>query len=161
MSWNNHSFYFSAFSAHHGLKGNIWLARYHKSNTKTLKRLFMPKKIQKNIVEFETFLDKQSGEDSSFRIRSRVLWLDFLRSEEDRLHDSGQSVRYIIAESTGLQDQVVDMRGGSDRSTERYIFDDSSVFDSEGKPLTVNDCVFFPALSLKSSIPKLKGFRCD
>ena len=61
---------------------------------------------------------------------------------------------------SGLQDRVVDLKAGSDRSSERYIFDDSSMFDCRGKTLIDNDCVFFPALSTRSSTPILKGFRC-
>ena len=62
----------------------------------------MPKKIQRDPGEFEHFLDKQSGEDSNFRIRSRVLWPDFVRTEEDRLHESGKQIRFTIAEATGM-----------------------------------------------------------
>ena len=92
---------FSAFSASYGLKGNVWLARYHRSKSKDIKRLFVPKEIQTVPGRFETFLDRQSGEDSNFRIRSRALWQDFVRFEEDRLHESNKNVRYTIAEATG------------------------------------------------------------
>ena len=61
---------------------------------------------------------------------------------------------------TGLQDSIVDFKSGSDRSSERYIFDDSSMFDASGRALKDVDCVYFPSLSIKSSIPRLKGFRC-
>ena len=64
---------FSAFSAAYGLKSNIWLARYRRSKVKNLRRLFPPKKTQKDPGELEDFLDTQSGEDSTFRIRSRYL----------------------------------------------------------------------------------------
>ena len=60
----------------------------------------------------------------------------------------------------GLQDRILDLKAGSDRSSERYIFDESSILDSAGKNLAENDSVFFPALSIKSSTPILKGFRC-
>ena len=98
----------------------------------------MPKELQKDPSKFETFLDRQSGEDSNFRIRSRLLWHDFVRGEEDRLYDTGNSIRFTIAEATGttlnhltdqvltfliilgLQDSIVDFRAGSDRSSERY-----------------------------------------
>jgi hypothetical protein len=92
----------SAFSPAYGLKGNVWLVKYHKSKNKEIRRLFMPKKIQKDPGEFEHFLDRQSGEDSNFRIRSRILWQDFVRSEEDRLHESGKQIRFTIAEATGM-----------------------------------------------------------
>ena len=94
--------FFSAFSASFGLKGNVWLARYNRSKNKNIKRLFVPKELQKDPAKFETFLDRQSGEDSNFRIRSRLLWLDFIRSEEDRLYDTGKSIRFTIAEATGI-----------------------------------------------------------
>ena len=67
----------------------------------------------------------------------------------------------IIFVIAGLQDRVLDLRAGRDRSSERYIFDESSVFDCNGKLMKENDCLFFPALSLKSSTPLLKGFRFD
>ena len=60
----------TAFPPGYGLKGNVWLVKYHKSKTKEIKRLFMPKKIQKDQGEFENFLDRQLGEDSNFQIRS-------------------------------------------------------------------------------------------
>ena len=80
----------------------MWLVKYNKSKNKDVRRLFMPKKIQKDPGEFEHFLDRQSGEDSNFRIRSRILWQDFVRSEEDRLHESGKQIRFTIAEATGM-----------------------------------------------------------
>ena len=92
----------SAFSPAYGLKGNVWLAKYHTSKNKAIRRLFMPKKTQRDPGEFENFLDKQSGDDSNFRIRSRILWQDFVRSEEDRLHESGKVIRFTIAEATGI-----------------------------------------------------------
>ena len=65
---------FSAFSAAYGLKSNIWLARY---TAEAKPRIFgvssPPKKIQKDPGELEDFPDTQSGEDSTFRIRSRYL----------------------------------------------------------------------------------------
>lgn len=93
---------FSSFNASLGLKGNVWLARYNKSKDRSVKRLFVPKELQKDSAKFETFLDRQSGEDSNFRIRSRMLWLDFVRSEEDRLHDAGNSVRFTMVTATGI-----------------------------------------------------------
>jgi hypothetical protein len=92
----------SAFSPVYGLKGNVWLAKYHKNKNKNIRRLFMPKKIQKDPGEFENFLDRQSGDDSNFRIRSRILWQNFVRSEEDRLHESRKEIRFTIAEATGM-----------------------------------------------------------
>ena len=80
----------------------MWLARYNKSKDKSVKRIFVPKELQKDSAKFETFLDRQSGEDSNFRIRSRMLWLDFVRSEEDRLHDAGNSVRFTMVTATGI-----------------------------------------------------------
>ena len=62
----------------------------------------MPKKTQRDPGEFENFLDKQSGDDSNFRIRSRILWQDFVRSEEDRLHESRNVIRFTIAEAKGI-----------------------------------------------------------
>ena len=93
----------SAFCPAYGLKGNVWLAKYHRSKNKAIRRLFMPKKTQRDPGEFENFLDRQSGDDSNFRIRSRVLWQEFVRSEEDRLHESGKQIRFTIPEATGIK----------------------------------------------------------
>ena len=67
----------------------------------------MPKELQNDPAKFERFLDRQSGEDSNFRIRSKVLWHDFIRFEEDRLHEAGSSVRFSICESTGNVNLVI------------------------------------------------------
>ena len=100
-------FHFSAFSAAYGLKGCVWLVKYHRSKDKSIRRFFVPKELQNDPAKFERFLDRQSGEDSNFRIRSKVLWHDFVRFEEDRLHESGSSVRFSICESTGNVNPVV------------------------------------------------------
>ena len=92
----------TAFSPAYGLKGNVWLAKYHTSKNKAIRKMFMPKKTQRDPGEFENFMDKQSGDDSNFRIRSRSLWQDFVRSEEDHLHESGKAIRFIVAEATGI-----------------------------------------------------------
>lgn len=70
----------------------------------------------------------------------------------------GDRVRFILAECTGLQVQV--MSWGDSRDEERYVFDYHSMFDHRGKKLTPVDCVFFPSLSSnKNAMPLLKGIK--
>ena len=38
----------SAFSPAYGLKGNVWLAKYHTSKNKAIRKMFMPKKTQRD-----------------------------------------------------------------------------------------------------------------
>ena len=158
----------TAFSAAHGLKGNVWIVKYYNSKFKNLRRFFVPKDAQDIPSKFEIFLDKQSGEDSNFRIRSRLMWRDFVRFQEDRLCESGWQIKFLMAQSTGLQVDEVDFKTvdpdvenyvPADRSSERYIFDEQSMFNSKGKALESVDCVYFPSLNVKSSTPVLKGFR--
>ena len=86
------------------------------------------------------------------------MWVKFVHSQEDRMRDNGDRVRFTMSESTGLQDQAVDWDIG--RETERYIFDYNSLFDHEGKKLSPVDCVFFPSLSTKKdALPRLKGIH--
>ena len=59
----------------------------------------------------------------------------------------------------GLQDSIVDFKGASDRSSERYIFDENSIFDCNGKYMEKTDCIFFPSLNNKNTVPLLKGIR--
>ena len=124
--------------------------------------------------KFEAFIDKQSGEDSAFRIRNRDHWSQFIESEEEELFRSNENCKFTIAECTGLlitisrlsihnqllglQDGLIDF-SSSDRSNERYIFDADSMFDSKGESLKKIDCIFFPSLNTKSTIPLLKGFK--
>ena len=111
-----------------------------------------------NARKFAHCIDKQSGEDSGFLVRSNCLWTKFVHAQEDRLRDSGDRVRFIMAESTGLQDQV--MAWGDERDKERYIFDFNCMFDNRGKKLSPVDCVFFPPLSTKKdALPLLKAIR--
>ena len=141
-----------------GIKANVWGAKYNQAKGQKVWRLVVPKTLQKDYNRFENFIDKQSGEDSGFLIRKQSLWTKFVQHQEDRLHESGDRVRFTMAESIGLQDQV--MTWGSSRESERYVFDFISMFDHHGKKLSPVDCVFFPNLSVKKdSLPLLKGIR--
>ena len=107
---------------------------------------------------FAAFIDKQSGEDSGLQIRSNSLWTKFVHSQEDRLRESRDGVRFTMAEVTGLQTQAINWEG--DRKTERYVFDYNCMFNAEGKKLFPVDCVFFPALSTKKdALSLLKTVR--
>ena len=111
-----------------------------------------------NPRKFSHCIDKQSGEDSGFLVRSNALWTKFIHNQEDKLRESGNRVRFIMAESIGLQDQV--MEWGSDRSMERYVFDYNCMLNHEGKKLSPIDCVFFPQLSVKKdALPLLKAIK--
>ena len=109
----------------------MWGAKYNEARVQKIWRLVVPKDHEINPRRFAQFIDRQSGEDSGFAVRSNSLWTKFVHSQEDRLRASGDRVRFIMAESTGLQDQAVIW--GSDRNTERYIFDHNSMFDFNGK----------------------------
>ena len=118
----------------------------------------MPKEYEMNPRKFSQFIDRQSGEDSGFIMRNQSLWIKFVHHQEDRLRDTGDRVRFTMAEATGLQDQVITW--GADRGTERYVFDYNTMLDHMGKKLSPVDCVFFPTLSLKKdSIPLLKAIK--
>ena len=118
----------------------------------------MPKEYEMNPRKFSQFIDRQSGEDSGFIMRNQSLWIKFVHHQEDRLRDTGDRVRFTMAEATGLQDQVITW--GADRGTERYIFDYNTMLDHMGKKLSTVDCVFFLTLSLKKdSIPLLKAIK--
>ena len=113
-----------------------------------------------NPRRFASCIDKQSGEDSGFQIRSNSLWTKFVHSQEDRMRGSGDCVRFIMAEVTGLQTQAILWGLGADRKTERYVFDYNCMFDAKGKKLSPVDCVFFPTLSTKKdALPLLKSIR--
>ena len=118
-------------------------------------------------------MDRQTGEDANFRIRSRNTWLDFIHFQEDRLHDSNNLIKkFTIAEATGtynkgnkhilkiyigLQDKEVDFKSEVDRTQERYVFDEHSIFDHKGKLMSEIDCLFFPQLGIRSTTPPLRG----
>ena len=147
------------FSPKFGIKANIWAAKYNLAVGQKIWRLVVPKAMQKDPYKFETLIDRQSGEDSGFRIRKASLWLKFIQHQEDRLHESGNRVRFTLAESTGLQDQIVSWH--TDRESERYIFNSNMMLDHLGKKLSRIDCVFFSQLSTqKDAMPLLKGIRC-
>ena len=113
-----------------------------------------------NPRRFASFIDKQSGEDSGFQVRSNSLWTKFVHSQEDRLRESGDRVRFTMAEVTGLQTQATLWGAGADRKSERYIFDYNCMLNSEGRKLSPVDCVFFPTLSIKKdALPLLKAIR--
>ena len=139
-----------------GIKANIWGAKYNLARGQKVWRLVVPKVLQRDPFKFEAFIDKQSGEDSGFRIRKTSLWIKFVQHQEDRLHETGDRVRFTLAESTGLQEQVDGWH--DDRESERYIFNHNMMLDHRGKKLRRIDCIFFPQLSLKrDALPLLKG----
>ena len=127
---------------------------------KKIWRLVVPntREFEVNPRRFASYIDRQSGEDSGFQIRSHSLWTKFVHSQEDRMRESGDSVRFTMAEVTGLQTQM--LLDDRDRNSERYVFDSHSMFNSEGKKLSPVDCVFFPTLSMKrDALPLLKPIR--
>ena len=131
-------------------------AKYNLLRGQKIWRLVVPKALQRYPCKFEAFCDKQSGEDSGFPIRKSSLWIKFVQHQEDRLHETGDRVRFTLAESTGLQEQVDGWH--DDRESERYIFNHNMMLDHHGKKLRRIDCVFFPQLSLKrDALPLLKG----
>ena len=74
------------------------------------------------------------------------------------MRESGDSVRFTMAEVTGLQTQL--LLEERDRHSERYVFDSHCMFNSEGKKLSPVDCVFFPTLSMKKdALALLKPIR--
>ena len=159
MTYGKFFFYiFRTFCAKFGIKANVWGAKYNQAKGQKVWRLVVPKVLQKDPNKFEAFIDRQSGEDSGFLIRKASLWTKFVQHQEDRMHESGDRVRFILAESTGLQDQAITW--GSSRESERYVFDFHSMFNHQGKKLSPVDCVFFPNLSVKrDAMPLLKGIR--
>ena len=117
----------------------------------------MPKSFEKDHNKFEAYIDKQSGEDSGFRIRQTSLWKGFVQHQEDLLHEQNRRVKFTLAENTGLLDNIVKT---GDRTTERYIFSANMMLNSEGKKLESVDVVFHPTLSLKlNAMPLLKSIR--
>ena len=92
----------SAFSSSFGLKGSVWKTKYYKAKDPTIKYLFVPKELHLVRSKFEAFIDKQSGEDSAFRIRNRDHWSQFIESEEEELFRSNENCKFTIAECTGL-----------------------------------------------------------
>ena len=75
------------------------------------------------------------------------------------MRESGDRVRFTMAEVTGLQTQNM-MGGLEDRDQERYIFDYHTMLNYEGKKLSPIDCVFYPTLSTKKdALPLLKSIR--
>ena len=117
----------------------------------------MPKNIEKDHNKFEAFIDKQSGEDSGFRIRKPSLWKGFVQHQEDLLHEQDRKPKFTLAENTGLLDTIVKI---GDRSTERYVFNATMMLNSQGKKLEPVDVVFHPTLSLKlNAMPVLKPIR--
>ena len=148
----------TTFCSKFGIKANVWGAKYHHATKQKVWRLVVPKEYELNPRKFSHFIDRQSSEDSGFIIRNQSLWIKFVHHQEDRLRDTGDRVRFTMAESVGLQDQVITW--GADRGSERYIFDYNTMLDHKGKKLSPVDCVFYPTLSLKKdSIPLLKSIK--
>ena len=154
---------FRTFCPKFGIKANVWGARYNLSQGgQKIWRLVVPntREFEVNPRRFASFIDKQSGEDSGFQVRSNSLWTKFVHSQEDRLRESGDRVRFTMAEVTGLQTQATLWGAGADRKSERYIFDYNCMLNSEGRKLSPVDCVFFPTLSIKKdALPLLKAIR--
>ena len=165
---------FRTFSPKYAIKANIWGAKYHEAEEgKRLWRVLVPKNIQKVTLcilsyrntflllqdhhKFEAYIDKQSGEDSCFRIRKSSMWTGFLQHQEDLLHERDRKSKFIMAENTGLLDTVVKI---GDRTTERYVFNENTMLNSQGKKLHPVDVIFHPTLSLKmTATPVLKAMR--
>ena len=139
----------------------MWGARYNLARGKKIWRLVVPntREYEVNPRRFASCIDRQSGEDSGFQVRSVSLWTKFVHSQEDRLRESGDCVRFTMAEVTGSQFQSM-VLGEEERQSERYIFDYHTMLNCEGKKLTPVDCVFFPSLSTKrDALPLLKSIR--
>jgi hypothetical protein len=148
----------TTFCPTYAIKANVWAAKYHEANegSKTF-RLVVPKCFEKDHNKFEAYIDKQSGEDSGFRIRKPSLWKGFVQHQEDLLHEQNRRVKFTLAENTGLLDNIVKT---GDRTTERYIFSANMMLNSQGKKLESVDVVFHPTLSLKlNAMPLLKSIR--
>ena len=150
---------FRTFSSKFSLKANVWAAKYNlATNGIKIFRVVVPKNLHYDSYKFESLIDKQTGEDSGFRIRDSCLWANFVRHQEDRLHESGNRIRFTMAECTGFQPQVSGW--WEDRKAERYIFGHNSMFDCKGNKLRPVDCVFFPQLTFrKNTLPLLKPLR--
>ena len=117
------------------------------------------REFEANPRRFASFIDRQSGEDSGFQVRSHSLWTKFVHSQEDRMRESGDSVRFTMAEVTGLQSQNM-LWDEQDRHSERYVFDSHCMCNFEGKKLSPVDYVFFPTLSMKKdALALLKPIR--
>ena len=117
------------------------------------------REFEVNPRKFANFIDSQSGEDSVFQIRNHILWTKFVHSQEDRLRENAEAVKFTLAEATGLQIQnmVWDQNG---RESERYVFDHHTMLNCQGKKLSPVDCVFYPSLSMKKdAMPVLKPIR--
>ena len=133
--------------------------KYNQAKGPKIWRLVVPSNFELFSKDFALFLDKQSGEDSGIFIRKPSLWTKFVHTQEDKMRaGAGHRVRFILAECTGLQVQV--MSWSDSRYEERYVFDYHSMFEHRGKKLTPVDCVFFPSLSSnKNAMPLLKGIK--
>lgn len=146
----------SAFSRKYKIKANIWGAKYHGADDdRKIWRVLVPKKVQLNYRDFELFIDQQTGEDSAFKTSTKPkLWRGFIQHQEELLEQRTQTTKFTIAENTGLLDTVLKV---GDRSTERYVFDHFTMYNSEGKKLTPIDVVFHPSLSTNvKAFPVLK-----
>ena len=160
---NNKNFLFRTFCSKNGIKANVWGAKYNLAPPGSkIWRLVVPntKEFEVNPRSFASFIDKQSGQDSGFQIRSNSLWTQFVHAQEDRLRDAPDRIKFTMAEVTGLQIQILKRGPEFDRSQERYVFDYHCMLNSEGKKLTPVDCVFYPALSIKKdATPLLKSIE--
>ena len=131
---------------------NVWGAKYHDAEDGLkIWRLVVPKNIQLDFSKFEQFIARQSGQDSGFRIRKKSLWVGFVQHQEELLMERDRKVKFILGENTGLLDSVKI----GDRTTERYVYNASTMLNSEGKKLDHVDVVFHPTLSSKVNAPIL------
>ena len=129
---------------------NVWGAKYHEAEEgKKIWRLVVPKNFQMDYTKFEQFIARQSGQDSSFRIRKKSLWTSFIQHQEELLME--RKTKFTLAENTGLLDMVQ----FGDRNTERYVYNANTILNSTGKKLDVVDVVFHPTLSSSVNAPML------
>ena len=52
----------------------------------------MYEKTVQNYNEFERIVDRQSRQDSGFRMRKPALWVKFVQQQQDSLHDGDRDM---------------------------------------------------------------------
>ena len=104
------------------------------------------------------WIDRNSGEDSTFRIRRSSMWTQFVNHQEDlldaRLSTEG-TVKFVMAENTGLVKTNKTPENASDRSNERWVFSSSLILNHKGKRVNPVDVVFHASLSEKLKAPPI------
>ena len=111
--------------------------------------IYLPSSLTQ--ISLSQFIVRQSGQDSGFRIRKKSLWTSFVQYEEDLLQEKGNK-KFIIAENTCLLDTVFKL---GDRASERYVFNSSTILNSQDKKIDPVDVVVHTTLSLKVGAPPL------